>query len=103
MRGRKLRVQYNRERNVQFLEYAADAREAPVDPVLAEGLIHQVRIAVRQVRPKNRPLAETELLDKQGEADGDLFAPGPGGDVDRLTTGPVTGSLPSCAKAAEAK
>ena len=88
VRSRKFGVQHDRERNVQLLEHAADARDAPVDPVLAEGLVHEVRIAVRQIRPENRTLAETELLDEQGEADGDLFAPGPGGDMDRVTTEP---------------
>src|SRR6185503_1613808 len=55
----------------------------------------------RQVRPENRSLAETELLDKQGKADGNLFASRPSGDMDRIATefGDRIGSLlrQSCA------
>ena len=84
VRAGKFRVQHDAERNVQFLEQPADARDAPVDRVLAEGFVHEVRVAGRQVRPEDRTLAEAELLDEQGEADGDLFAAGPGGDMDRV-------------------
>ena len=73
------------ERNIQFLEQPADARDAPVDPILAKSLVHEVRVAGRQIRPEDRALAEPELLDEQCEADGDLSAARPGGDVDRLT------------------
>src|SRR5712672_1100321 len=64
--------QYDGERNIQFLEQPADARDAPVDRVLTEGLIHEIRVAGRQVRAENRTLAEAELLDEQREADRDL-------------------------------
>lgn len=88
MRGGKFGVQCHAERNVQLLEQSADARNTPVDPVLAEGLIHQIRVAGRQVRAKDRALAEAELLDKQDEAEGDFFAGGPGNNVDRVARKP---------------
>jgi hypothetical protein len=79
----KLGVQHDAERNIQLLEQSADARDAPVDRVLAKCLVHQVRVAGRQVRTEYRALAEAELFDEQREADGDLSAGGPRGDMDR--------------------
>ena len=65
MRGGKFGVQRDAERNTQLLEQPADARNAPVDGVLAERLIDEIRVAGRQVRAKDRALAEAELLDEQ--------------------------------------
>ncbi len=78
----KFRVQHDGERNLQLLEQPADARDAPVDPVLTERLVHEVRIAGREVRAEHRALAEAELLDEQSEADCDLSTGRPGGDMD---------------------
>ena len=86
-----------RERNIQFLEQPADARDAPVDGVLTERLVHEVRIAGHHVRAEDRALAEAELLDEQGEADRDLLAAGPGGDMDRLAR--EAGDAVDCAPA----
>src|SRR6202040_4228829 len=66
--SRKFGVQYDTERNVRLLEDPADARDAPVDRVLAECLIHEVRVAGCQVRAEDGALAEAKLLDKQREA-----------------------------------
>ena len=57
---------------------------APVDAVLPEGLVDEIRIAAHHVRPVDRALAEAELLDEEGKADGDLLAARPRRDVDRL-------------------
>ena len=84
MRAGKFRVQHDGERNIQFLEQPADARDAPVDRVLTESLVHEVRVAGHHVRAEDRALAEAELLDEQREADRDLLAAGPGGDMDRV-------------------
>ncbi len=64
VRAGKFGVQHDAERNVQFLEQPADARDAPVDRVLTESLVHEVRVAGRQVRAEHRALAEAELLDE---------------------------------------
>lgn len=82
--GGKFRVQHDGERNIELLEQPADARDSPVDRVLAKCLVHEVRTPAREVRTQHRALPEAELLDEQSEADGDLFADGPGGDMDRL-------------------
>src|SRR5258705_236199 len=82
----KLGVQHDAERNIQFLEQSADARDASVDRVLTEGLIHEVRVAGRQIRAEDRTLAEAELLDEQRKTDRDLSAGRPGGNVDRLAS-----------------
>ncbi len=60
----KFGVQHDGERNVQFLEQSADARDTPVDRVLTESLVDEVGIAARQVRAEDRTLAEAELLDE---------------------------------------
>ena len=72
------------ERNIQFLEQPADARDAPVDRVLTESLVHEVRVAGRQVRAEDRALAEAELLDEKRKADRDFSAGRPSGDMDRV-------------------
>src|SRR5262249_46230913 len=54
----------------------------PGDRGMATCLVHQVRVAGRQVRTEYRALAEAELFDEQREADGDLSAGGPGGNMD---------------------
>ena len=95
----KCGVQHDAERNIQFLEQPANAQVAPGDRVLAERLVHEVRVAGRQVRAQDRPLAEAEHLDEQSEADRDLFAAGPGGDMNRVARKFGTQSVPSCARA----
>ena len=57
------------ERHVELLEQAADAGNAPVDAVLPERLVHEVRITGHHVGAVDRALAEAELLDEQAEAD----------------------------------
>ena len=57
---------------------------APVDRILTERLVHEVRIARRKIWAEDRALAEAELLDEEREADCDLFAGRPGGGVDRF-------------------
>jgi hypothetical protein len=64
VRTGKFGVQYDAGRNIQFPEQSADARDAPVDRVLTESLVHEVGIAARQVRAEDRALAEAELLDE---------------------------------------
>ena len=81
----KQRAQHDGERDVQLLEQPADAGNAPVDAVLPEGLVDEIRIAAHHVRPVDRALAEAELLDEEGKADGNLLAARPRRDVDRLT------------------
>ena len=77
-------VQHHGKRNVQFLEQPSDAQVAPGDRVLPERFVHEIRIAARKVRPKDRTLSETEHLDEQSEADRDLLSAGPGRDRDRI-------------------
>lgn len=60
----KFCVQDDAQRNIQFLEQPADAADAPVDPILTESLVHEVRVAGRQVRPEDRALTKAELFDK---------------------------------------
>src|SRR5262249_40218475 len=43
------------ERNIQLLEQAADARDAPGDGVLAKCLVHEVRVAIPQIRTQTGP------------------------------------------------
>src|SRR5580692_9399247 len=66
-------------------EEPADTRDAPLDPILSKSLVHEVWVAARQVWPEDRALTQPELLDEQCEADGDLSAARPRGDVDRFT------------------
>ena len=80
----KLGVQDDIERNIQLLKQAADARDAAVDRVLAKCLVHEVGVAIRQIRTQHRALAESELFHEQREADGDFSAGGPGGNMHRL-------------------
>src|SRR5262249_47467374 len=61
---------------------AADPRVAPVDRVLTKRLVYEVGTAGREIRTQDRSLAEAELFDEQGEADSDLFAAGPGSNLD---------------------
>src|SRR5262249_42539755 len=77
----KFRVQHDRERNIQLLEQPADARNAPVDRVLTECLVHEVGVAARQIRTRHRGLPGDELFHEQREADRDLSARGPGGNM----------------------
>src|SRR5260370_17572349 len=86
--GGKFCVQHDGERNIQFLEQPRDARDAPVDRVLTESLVDEVRVAGRHVRAEDRALAEAELLYEQREADRDLSAASPGADIDRLARKP---------------
>jgi hypothetical protein len=44
VRTRKLGVQDDAERNIQFLEQSANARDAPVYRLLTESLVHEVRV-----------------------------------------------------------
>src|SRR5262249_6859340 len=67
---------------IELLEQPADARDAPVDPVLAKCLVDEVRVAARQIRAERRPPAETGLFDEQREGDGDLSSGGPDGNRD---------------------
>ena len=94
--GGKFGVQHDGERNIELLEQPADARDAPVDRVLAKCLVDEVRVAARQIRAEHRPLAEAELFDEQREADGDLSSGGPDGNRDggaRECGDPVGGVL----------
>ena len=80
----KFGVQHDAEWNIELLEHPPNARDAPVDRVLAECLVHEVGVAGRQVRSQYRALPEAELLDEQREANRDLPAGGPSGHTDRL-------------------
>jgi hypothetical protein len=67
-----------------------------MDRVFAESLVHEIGVAAREIGTKDGPLAEAERFDEQGETDSDLFASGPGRDVQRLpleTGDPVDGVL----------
>ena len=55
-----------------------------MDGVLAEAFIDDIRVAARIVAAQVRALAVTPDLDIEDEADRDLLAAGPGGDVDWL-------------------
>src|SRR5262249_19684169 len=83
MLARKLGVQHDAERDIQLFEQAPDPRDAPVDGVLAKRLVHEIGAAARKIRTQDGALAEAELFDEQGEADGDLSAAGPGSNLDR--------------------
>src|ERR1700730_4288811 len=57
---------------------------SPAERIFAEILVDEIGVAGREVRAEHRALAEAELLDEQGETDGDLFAAGPRGDMNRV-------------------
>ena len=84
----KFAIQDEAERDIQFLEQPADARETPVDGVLAKGFVHEIRIAACQVGTEYRALAEAEFLDEQRKAHGHLLAGRPSRDVNRLARQP---------------
>src|SRR6185369_14995541 len=84
VRTGKFGVQHDAERDIQFPEQSADARNAPVDGVLTKSFVHEVRVAACQVRAEHRALTEAELLDEEYEADRDPFAARPGRDMNRV-------------------
>jgi hypothetical protein len=88
MRHRKCGIEDDAERNIQLPEEAADTQVTRGDSVLAERLVHEVRVAAREIGPQDRALSKPELLNEQREADRHLPAPGPGGHMDRLAREP---------------
>ena len=76
------------ERHALFHEELADTRDTPLDGVLAERLVDNIRIARHHVGAQVRPVPVTPHLDVEDEADRDFLAVGPRFDVNRFSRQP---------------